>query len=69
MNRIVSYLLSSIKNVHAMAHVADESKLRSVVRSGPLSIKLYVVLAMCVWFESPLFSFCIPNHKHLASTT
>ena len=36
MNRIVSYLLSSIKNVHTMTHVGDELKLRSVGRSGRL---------------------------------
>ena len=40
-------------------------------KPGPLrlSIKLYVALAMYLWFKTPLFSLSIPNHKHLASTT
>ena len=41
----------------------------SANRAVALSIKFHIVLAMHLWLESPLFSLCVVNHKHLASTT
>ena len=55
--------------VSGVVGVVGSSVLSMATLAGALSIKLYVVLARCLWLENLLFSLCILNHKHLTSRT